>query len=228
MRVEHAADLVEHLLLRIRGQHRDVAHRLEARDDLVAGEQLLVMEGGFDELRELRVLLERRVAPALVDPPRRTLLDPVHDRPQLVDEVVAAVPGVPDQSELTPGDEHAGELGQCDRRVEPVEALCHRDRIERPAGERKLLRGRGDAAARPGTWRRSRPHPRDRLDADERGAGRGQQPGELAGAGGDVRDARVRADAQVLGEPRDGFGRVARPRLLVDLGAGSNPAAATS
>jgi hypothetical protein len=43
---------------------------------------------------------------------------------------------------------------------------------------------------------------------------------QLAGAGREVDDARTRRDAQVLDEPRDGVGRIRRPRRLVVDGIG--------
>ena len=126
--------------------------------------------------------------------PRCPLLDPVHDRPQLVDEVVAAVTRVPDRARA----------GRPDRstRANSVSATgasnqwkpCATVIASRvAAGERELLGGRRDQRDAGAHRGEGGAHPVDRLDRDERRAERRQEPGELAGARGDVHDARRRA-----------------------------------
>jgi hypothetical protein len=53
-------------------------------------------------------------------------------------------------------------------------------------------------------------------------AGGCEQARQLAGARGKVDDARTRRDAQMLDEPRDGVGRIRRPRRLVVDGIGES------
>ena len=181
--------------------------------DLVAGEHLLVVERGFGQRAEVGVLDERRVAPLVVLAPRRPLLDPVHDRPQLVDEVVAAVTRVPDEPEPAAGAQHPRELG----RARPGASnqwkrLGDGDRVERSGRER------GAARRSTATIGHARAHRDERRRASRPPARRATSVGAESGVSSRVSlpvpaaTSATRApgtDPQVLDEPRHRVGWVA-------------------
>jgi hypothetical protein len=115
--------------------------------------------------------------------------------------------------------EHAVQLGEAGGRVEPVEGLRDRDGVERAAGEWQCFRHRRGHGHGGQFAMEHRAHPGNRLDREQQRARWHQQPRQLAGAGRQVADGPAGRDAELLGQPCDGVGRVRRPCLLVLLGA---------
>ena len=99
--------------------------------------------------------------------------------------------------------------------VEPVPRLRDRDRVERRRGQRQGFGGprhERDVRQQPAE---GGAHACDRLDREQRRAARLEQPGQLAGAGGDVGERRAGREAKMVDEPRDRVGRIRGPRRFV-------------
>jgi hypothetical protein len=138
---------------------------------------------------------------------------------------VVQVADIPDESEAAFGAEDAVDLREGLRRVEPVEGLGDGHGVGDRVGEAGLLGGafagvgiRGGAAERVA-------HLFNGLDRDDCGAGRRQEAGELAGAGGEVDKGGFGAKLELGAEPLDRLGGVAGPALLVDAGRRGEPTA---
>src|SRR6185437_10227618 len=140
---EDVSDLVEYAAL-ARGRKRgDVAHAPHPVDDVVVSAVLDVEERALGPRRPVRVARagQMTLAAALggrgvggaggvgravsirIIAPRRVSLDPIHDRPDLVDPFDAAVPGIPDQREVATGADDPGDLRHRPSGIEPVERL---------------------------------------------------------------------------------------------------------
>jgi hypothetical protein len=93
------------------------------------------------------------------------------------------LPPIPDEAEPAADPEHAMDLRQSCVPVEPMECLSDRDRVDRGIGQRDRL---GRPAYDLDPWQRlldPTPHAGCGLDRDDPCAGRGKEPGQLAGAG---------------------------------------------
>ena len=95
-------------------------------------------------------------------------------------------PPVEEHGEAAAGPEHTPDLAERARAVEPVEGLGAEDGVDRAVRERDLLGAAGkrlrlgDGALEQG------PHPGQRLDRDDVREMPDEQPGQLAGARGEV------------------------------------------
>src|ERR1700683_2399081 len=158
---------------------------------------------------------------AVLHPPRRVSLDPVHHRPDLIHPLKATVPRVPQEPEV-PARAHDpryfrhGPLG-----VEPVKGLRHDHRVDRLIGERQCFGPPGEhrhpwqpfvqPVAHRGHW----------LDRDQVGPRSREQFGQLAGSGGQVDDLPARPDAESLDQPVDGVQRIRRPGPVIRVRFGT-------
>jgi hypothetical protein len=104
-----------------------------------------------------------------------------------------------------------------------VERLRHRDGVRGVVGQRQVL-GRAVENLDP-RQRRSqlRPHPGHRLDGHDAGAGRDQQPRQLAGPGGEVDHPATRADGAVAHDVGNDLRGVRGARPLVRGGVAAEP-----
>jgi len=136
-------------------------------------------------------------------------LEQIADAP--LDLVVEAA-DVVDEREHAAGPQHAVDLGQRARPVEPVKRLRDRDGVRARSGQRDRL-GRAVEHLDPAR-RDHRAHLRDRLDRDDLEAARGEQARELPRPGRQVDEARP---AELRREPIDGLVRIARPATLVGV-----------
>ena len=123
-----------------------------------------------------------------------------------------------------PGRIDPGELAERAVGVEPVERLGHGDGVERRRCERQRLGRARDERDPRHDLAQARAHLLDRLDREEVGAGGREERGQLAGPGRQVAAARAGAEREVLGEPRDGVGRVRRAGPVVGTRAGTEAA----
>ena len=134
-----------------------------------------------------------------------------------------AVPGVPDQSDPTAGAQHPGQLGERGFGVEPVERLRDGDRVDRAGREGQRLRGAGHRRDIGLGAVQDLAHPLDRLDGDDPRPARREEPGQLAGPGGQVDEPGAGPDDQPVLEPLHRVGRIRRAALLVGVGAAAEP-----
>jgi hypothetical protein len=130
---------------------------------------------------------------------------------------VVLYPVVPEQGEAAARPDHAGELGDRARRVEPVEGVGADDGVQRRVREREHLGGGVDRL----DARKLRPQApaqtAERLHRDDVEARREQRTGQLARARADVGDAGATREPEALRDSRDHFGRVAGAAELVLL-----------
>ena len=169
---------------------------------------------------EAVAVAERAVGPALVVPPRRALLDPVHDRPQRVDPVDRSVARVPDEADAPPGRSTRASSAKARSASNQWNACATVTASSDAVAEGQRLGGAGDARRRRGATRcRSSRIPSTGSTASRRRRVGDEQRGELAGAGGEVAARHARARAAVLDEPRDRVGRVRGAGPVVGVGA---------
>ena len=104
----------------------------------------------------------------------------------------ALVAQVPDEAQHAPGDEHARDLRQRRRPVEPVERLTDEYGVGASVGQRDPLRRAVEHPHRRQGALELGAHVRQRLDGDHVGARGDQHLGQLAGARGEVDDPSPR------------------------------------
>ena len=131
--------------------------------------------------------------------------------------LVVLHPVVPEQGEAAAGPDHARELGDGARRVEPVEGVRADDRVERGAGQRERLRGGVERLGAGQLPDQALAQPGERLHRDDVEARGEQRAGQLARARADVGDARAGREPELPGHGRDDLRRVAGPAELVLL-----------
>ena len=132
--------------------------------------------------------------------------------------LVLVVLHVPEQRQPAPGADHAGELGDRRRPVEPVERVRADDRVDGGARERQCLRRPGERLDARGGRAQALPQPRQRLDRDHVEAARDERARELAGARADVGDPCARHQPEPARGGGDGLRRVTRAAVLVVVG----------
>ena len=123
-------------------------------------------------------------------------------------------PAVPHERERAAGAQHALDLGQRHRPVEPMEGLADGHDVGAVIGERH---GLGRAVEGAGRRTDGGAHLGHGLDRDHLAAQRGQRAGELAAARGEIDHRAPGAQIELLRQPRDRLGRVLRARTLVGL-----------
>ena len=203
-------------------QRGDMADPANPVDHARRGGQVLVSERAALEGAELR---PGGALPLVPFTPRSVPLDLVQDRPDSAHPVDVPVAGVPRQPDPPTVSQHTGKLAEGAAGIEPVKGLGGAHGVERRRPDRHGL-------GRSGHHRHARQesvqhlvHRLDRFHGDDGGAGREQEPGELAGSGGQVSDDGVRPHPQMVDEPRHGARWVRRPRPLVRLCLPAEPAA---
>ena len=207
-------------------RRRDVARREHALDERVDVQLLPVRRVEALHRSEADGLGGEHLAPVDLDRVRHAELTaavPADQARQLGHPWLTHVALVPDQAEPAARNEHPRQLGRRPRDVEPVEGLGDGHGVHRLVGERQRLGGAVEGVdVRHGAGELGS-HRRRRLDRGDRGAGRLEQPRQLAGAGGEVDDVPIGADPELLDEPRHGVGRVGRPAALVHRHVGAEP-----
>jgi len=223
MCLQDRPDIGEHGLLPVSRQRRDVADAADPVDEVLMRAGLDVSKARLGPVRpeaaarDVAALM--RAGPAVaVLAPRRLVLDSVHDGPDRVDPVDAAISGIPDQPEPPAGAHHPAKLGQRPLGVKPVKGLRDDDGVQAGRRERERLSDAREQRSARKTPAELRSHAGDRLHSREPRAGGDERRGELAGAGREVDDPAARPDAQVRRQPADRVRRIGRPGPVVRLG----------
>ena len=143
---------------------------------------------------------------------------------ELPHPVVVAVPRVPDQEQVAAGRAAPGAISpRATAGSNQWNAWATVTASNDPSAEGQRL-GRAVVDLDVGQ-RGDEPvaHSGDRLDGHDLGAGRHEQAGQLARAGGEVEHPAARADAAVADDVGDGLGGIRRPRRLVGVGVAIEP-----
>ena len=198
-------------------QGRDAGDGGGTLDDLSRAERLGRLDVPLGEGTELRRSLERG-APLPVLMVRTIGIHRVDEGIERRDPRDPPIAHVPDQPQPAAGGKDPVEFGQRPVPVEPVECLRDGDGMRRAVAERHVLRGAREWHGARHVLREPLAHLGERLDRDERGAGRHKRASELSGARADVEDDRARPDSKRADEDVDPFGRVLRAHALIQGG----------